>query len=661
MNKEHLITVIIPIYNVEKYLDRCIQSVVGQTYKNLEIILVDDGSPDGCPLICDEWAKRDIRIKVIHKKNGGLSDARNTGLSVAKGEYIGFVDSDDYILPEMYEKLMEAIQQTRADLAICDCERVYDRTGGTIYDVSPIRNEILNREQALEKLAEKHWWHYVVAWNKLYTRKSLKNVRFPVGKIHEDQFVIHEVFANCDKIICLEEKFYRYVQRSGGITTSGASVKHLDSVEALCRRYDYYKKSQMLELYAGAYKGMEGEYASFRGALAGHWLSWGDWRRAREIDKMFCERFFEQPKVEIGKRIRYSIPDISFLIQKVYRKLHIARIVGILKKIKRYLSEQKGKQAVLIDTPTHGNLGDQAIVLSEMQLLQAVTPDLKYIELTASQIHRDEKFYAMATPMNRDILVPGGGFLGALWPEEEYRFRRIVQAFHKNRIIVFPQTVTFDLSTEEGKAFLKESQEIYSAHPDLTIFVREKKSYTFMKEYFPKVNCVLVPDIVMLMNAPIKPKKRSGVLFCMRHDLEKTLNRDQLRKMQDAVHQKYPEEIIEFTDTVIHDTVQPDNRKEKVYQKLEHFAAAKLVVTDRLHGMIFAAITNTPCIAMSNCNGKVKGVYDWIKENEYVRFADSTDDFMRNLDTLDLEQMYTYNRVSVDNKFEPVYKELGKL
>ena len=121
-----MISVIVPIYNVEKYVNKCVGSIVNQTYTNLEIILVDDGSPDRCPEICDEWAKKDSRIKVIHKKNGGLSDARNAGMKIASGDYIAFVDSDDWIAPEMYERLLMAIKNDNSDIAACAVKMVWE-------------------------------------------------------------------------------------------------------------------------------------------------------------------------------------------------------------------------------------------------------------------------------------------------------------------------------------------------------------------------------------------------------------------------------------------------------------------------------------------------------------------------------------------------------
>lgn len=239
MKEKELISVIIPVYKVEQYLDRCVKSVVDQTYKNLEIILIDDGSPDNCPQMCDKWAKSDFRIKVIHKKNGGLSSARNTGIEIARGKYIAFVDSDDYIQKEMYEKLCEVIDKHKADMAICNFLCV-DEEGHLINGKNSnkaIKNEtIYGREILTNRIWEKQGWHWVVAWPRLYSCKLFENICFPVGKLHEDEFTAHLFWDKCKKVICVEEAYYNYVQRTDSITNEKYSVKRLDIAEALLER-----------------------------------------------------------------------------------------------------------------------------------------------------------------------------------------------------------------------------------------------------------------------------------------------------------------------------------------------------------------------------------------------------------------------------------------
>ena len=243
MNSENkandLISVIVPIYKVEKYLNRCVDSILSQTYKKIEIILVDDGSPDACGEICDRYIEKDTRIKVIHKENGGLSDARNAGIEAANGEYIIFVDSDDHIVPTMIEKMIEALIASKADLCICNINYV-DENGAVINNQnmrSPINNGIYSRDDMLNFLVNDGYWFYVTAWNKLYKANVFRNIRFRVGKYHEDEFLIHEIIDRCDKVVCLEDMLYNYVQREGSIMQDEKlAFRHLQVLDAFEER-----------------------------------------------------------------------------------------------------------------------------------------------------------------------------------------------------------------------------------------------------------------------------------------------------------------------------------------------------------------------------------------------------------------------------------------
>lgn len=232
-----LISVIIPIYKVENFLDECISSVASQSYKNLEIILVDDGSPDGCPAICDAWAKKDSRIKVIHKSNGGLSDARNAGLDIANGEYISFVDSDDWILPGMYEKMLFLIEKENADICACNirsCYPDYEEVWGSKEYFAGKSEEILEMLYSDTK-------YPVAAWNKLYKRECWKELRFPVGKICEDAFTTYQLVHNAERIVQMPEAFYCYRIRPQSIMTSAFSIKRMDEEEAWRANYQFVK------------------------------------------------------------------------------------------------------------------------------------------------------------------------------------------------------------------------------------------------------------------------------------------------------------------------------------------------------------------------------------------------------------------------------------
>ena len=181
-----VISIIVPVYKVEKQLNKCIESILNQTFKDYELILVDDGSPDNCGHICDEYEKKDSRIKVIHKKNGGLSDARNAGLDIALGKYIGFVDSDDIIHPQMYEKLYNCINKSNLDIVQCKFKRFksIEEININISD-SELNFKEYNSQDAIIDLIDNNKIN-VNAWNKLYKRELFQNERYPKGKIHED-------------------------------------------------------------------------------------------------------------------------------------------------------------------------------------------------------------------------------------------------------------------------------------------------------------------------------------------------------------------------------------------------------------------------------------------------------------------------------------------
>ncbi len=235
-----LISIIIPVYKVEKYLEKCIQSVINQTYENLQIILVDDGSPDNCGKICDEYAKKDHRIEVIHKSNGGLSDARNKGLEMAKGEYIGFVDSDDYIEADMYEVLYNLLKQYNADVSICN---FYTVSQGkiSIKNADNGINEYNRIEILKEILLDKNIQSY--AWNKLYKKELFDEIKYPIGKKYEDIGTTFYLLEKCNKVVVTGKSEYYYINRQDSIVNNVTESTITDYIELIMQRYDYIEEN----------------------------------------------------------------------------------------------------------------------------------------------------------------------------------------------------------------------------------------------------------------------------------------------------------------------------------------------------------------------------------------------------------------------------------
>lgn len=242
IKKSDLISIIVPVYNVEQYIDKCLTSIITQTYSNLEIILVNDGSTDNSRLKCENWAMKDSRIKVIHKENEGLSEARNIGINNATGNYLTFIDSDDYILESYISHLYDLIIQYKADLSVCQPIRVDEEN----QIIQPVRSH--ERIRIIEGNSEcmKQFLSYddinTVAWGKLYSKKIFADIRYPKGKYHEDVWTTYKYIARCNSIIISTAQLYAYRLRYGSIVNSYFSPKHLDGIKGSIERYEYISK-----------------------------------------------------------------------------------------------------------------------------------------------------------------------------------------------------------------------------------------------------------------------------------------------------------------------------------------------------------------------------------------------------------------------------------
>ena len=236
------LSIIVPVYKVEPYLRRCVDSILAQTFRDFEVILVDDGSPDNCGAICDEYAAKDARVKVLHKANGGLSDARNAGLDIAQGEYIGFVDSDDYIAPDMYETLLDLAKRTDADISAVGYIEVTSEES-IVNCVRLVSTEsIYQREQFLDNYFPENRWRFMAsACNKLYKRGLFNEIRFPVGYIYEDSFLQLPLLNQC-KIVAASEKctYFYMIKRESSIMNASFSEKNFQLIDLGYSQYKFY-------------------------------------------------------------------------------------------------------------------------------------------------------------------------------------------------------------------------------------------------------------------------------------------------------------------------------------------------------------------------------------------------------------------------------------
>lgn len=324
---DKLISVIVPVYNVKEYLEECLDSICRQTYGNLEIIVIDDGSTDGSGSLCDSYQQKDGRIKVIHQSNEGLAQARNQGILHAGGEYLTFVDSDDYIHIQMIENMYNAMKEYGADLVLCShekvgCDRKADitRRNGSIDGCS----EELQGRDCVKLFYSERCVDMVVAWNKLYRTVYFKDVLFPAGKIHEDEFTTYKILYPLEKCIYLKQSLYFYRQREGSITRKTYELKTLDKIEALRERVCYFKELGDGELYSLSLR-------RFMTSMAENIVQLDRWRPdEKSIALKLRKDFLETYKQELfGFHLRFAekLKFTLFLInaQLYYRLKEISR------------------------------------------------------------------------------------------------------------------------------------------------------------------------------------------------------------------------------------------------------------------------------------------------------------------------------------------------
>ena len=223
------ISIIVPVYKVEKYLNECIDSILAQTFTDFELILVDDGSPDNCPALCDAAAEKDSRVRVIHQQNKGLSGARNAGIDIARGNWLGFVDSDDMIDQTFYEKMHDAVIKTNAEMAVCDMLGIDIRSHRCPFQYKLVKNEVLSNEEAISRMRLTPFEH---ATTKLYSKNIFSMLRYPEGKNYEDAYTAPAIYESVTHVACVGEQLYHYRINPEGIMNRKVDIKNLDEIEA---------------------------------------------------------------------------------------------------------------------------------------------------------------------------------------------------------------------------------------------------------------------------------------------------------------------------------------------------------------------------------------------------------------------------------------------
>ncbi len=283
----------------------------------------------------------------------------------------------------------------------------------------------------------------------------------------------------------------------------------------------------------------------------------------------------------------------------------------------RQLHQKNPKTVFLLMTPQHENIGDHAIALAQTNFLKRHGID--YVEITGEQLDHLQSYGILSLMDGKPILMQGGGYLGTLWPQSEVVLREILKAVPRSPVMLLPNTVFYE-DTPQGHKFLQESVEVYGNHKNLHICAREKTSYEFMRRLYKNVK--LIPDMVFSMTGfDRQNQERKGCILSLRHDQERTRTQEQEQELLRQAKILFADKVTE-SDMVSQRCIAVEEREQAVREKLQEFAGAELVITDRLHGMVFCAITGTPCIVLNSKSPKVRGCYDWIRDLPYIQFVE---------------------------------------
>lgn len=653
------VSVIIPVYNTKKYLRKCVDSVLAQTYDNLEIILVNDGSTDDSGALCDEIAKGFNNIIVIHKENGGLSDARNAGIAVATGEYTCFLDSDDWMDEDCIEEALNEVETSNPDVVVWGYHTdFYDENERVIksHDVIPAQfksTDKVDENMDVAKLIGLCGY----AWNKLYKTEIIKDSKFVKGiSLVEDILFNADVMTENVKVSFINKAFTHYIQRQRETLGTKYYPNYLDlkimAIEADKKILTCWNTpKEIVDRF------VNGMYLSVSWSMITNLLKTdiSNKEKNQKIkhlinNKEIFSKISKAKENTLNNRIRKKTLQLKnvFIIKTIIKLLEGSKKLTssitpefksvILSKISsgnnpkwlKYKSDKK--KAVIFLAGFYANLGDLAITYAQREFLREMYPDRDIILVPSTETYESMK--TLKKIINKDdiiTLIGGGNMSDLYWSLESARLF-VIKNFKNNKIISFPQTVSFS-DTEKGQSCLNKSRKVYSKHKNIVFFLRENNAYQRFKKYFPDVKCELCPDMVLSLKKTEPRVERNQVVCCLRNDGESYITGAQRKSIITQMRN-------EFSNVVLRDTVDVsvDECTEAVFEETLHnfwsmLRSSRVVVTDRLHCMIFCVITGTPCVAIDNSNKKISGVYnEWLGEINWVKFA--TDSDLSNISSL---------------------------
>lgn len=716
---------LIPVYNAEKHFRRALDSVLGQTMQDFEVIIVMEyGCTDETERLCDEYAAMDSRVRIIknHSKLG-IAKSLNVGLDIASGKYIARMDADDYSYPERLEKQVAYMESHPEVGILCTNRRVlgngYTRASDQPTDSEVIAAQLLfsfplNHPSMMlrTQMFHEHGWRYPTEGEAADHRLCLMVSKYAVVTSLKDvllDYYEHGENATVKKFDAVRkssaEISRQALKERLGVDTSAYEDVYFgwreqDKVDIPAETY----LSRGFELFRTIYEanrvrrvfredvfldeisrqwqltlnavGMltdcefsklyvlddpKAEISNMLARFSGFFSCkkkvavWGtgdhstknlagldgnypfDLRcfvdsNPQKSGTMFLDRPVISPEqlkvsdidyVAIGA-IRYKDEIMRTLTETLHFPKECILTIpsySLMRKMAENFCSIKTvqqKHAYVFVAPDYGNLGDHAIMEGERTFLEDM--GMCVHEFPAYCFSNYEYITRCTSKSDGVIFITGGGFLGSLWPEHQMQTLQIIKLHPNNPIVIFPQTLFWEDGTDS--ALMQKTVEVFSGHPSLLLCARDFVSYLLMKRLYPKCKVFLVPDVALYKDWSSmyeQTGKRSGALLCLKEDKESILSEVQKQGLKELCAKRF--QSVTFYNTASDREIDASKREELLSELLHRFREVKLIVTDRLHGMLFAAITETPCVVLDNCNHKLRSTYEWLRDIPYVRFA----------------------------------------
>ena len=632
-----LVSVVVPVFNVKDYLSRCLSSISNQTYPNIEVVIVDDGSTDGSGALCDEWARVRANVKVVHTVNSGLSAARNCGLTHVKGDYVAFLDSDDAIGKQHVENLVVAVSKAPdPDNAVavtgfttCSADSMVDAPQLSVSSYG------LDAAEAICKSTTPGAEFAAHAWGKLYPRSLYRLLHYPVGRYYEDQFVTYKVFLAAGHIVYEDANDYLYtIDRADSISAS-SRIRELDYLDAIRETLKCVEIECPIAVPAVRKRYLESLISGVETACL--YGSTEKYEELFEEARGVSAQVVGIAELDVSSKLRYCCLAIGaggyrqlFAAKGSMHRLSPASLWLSManrrawaresNRITEHYAELRGRAgdrcSFLIMTPRYRNYGDHLIAYSERLLLDSAGVD-SVIEIPYEDCQALRNSFGSVVRPQDTVFFTGGGYLGDLWPGLESTAERILGSLGSgNRVCFFPESLFYsNVGCECFEAAVK------AAKARVIVGAREEASFERLSRSLELASVRLFPDVGLFVRrgdllATAPDRIADSVLVCLRRDkeslqgagfgVELTDVLDSCGLMISAIDTHNPVGEIEDFD-----------RRGELGAIARRFGEASLVVTNRLHGMVLAMIMGTPCVALDNISGKVSGVARWVAEAGY--------------------------------------------